>query len=138
METYKIDHYIINVEINEAYRPGVKATVTVKPERPNAKYASVYLLLMSPDDTPKDLAQRAFLHYKMGTKPDERIAIQRGIIDETGCARYTMTEQQLQSLYKTFENFVADCTKSEYEENKASITAIYTLIHKHIQYENTK
>lgn len=63
---------------------------------------------------------------------------QRGIIDETGCARYTMTLEQLQALYKQFENFVADCTQQEYNENKQAITAVYTLIHKHINAEINK
>ena len=63
---------------------------------------------------------------------------QRGIIDETGCRRYTMTLEQLQALYKQFENFVADCTKQEYEENKQAITAVYSLIHKHINTEYFK
>lgn len=60
---------------------------------------------------------------------------ERGFIDESGCRRYTMTEQQLQNLYKIFENFVADCTKQEYNENKESINAVYALIHKHINAE---
>lgn len=59
----------------------------------------------------------------------------KGIIDESGCARYTMTEQQLQNLYKTFENFVADCPQQEYNENEQAITAVYALIHKHINAE---
>ena len=116
-------------------RPGDYVTVTIKSARPNAKYASVYFLLMFPDDAPKDLAKRAFAHYKMGTKPDERVSIQRGIIDETGCTRYTMTLDRLQDLYKRFENFIADCTQQEYNENKQAITAVYTLIHKHINAE---
>lgn len=116
-------------------RPGDYVTVTIKSARTNAKYASVYSLLLYPDDAPKDLARRAFVHYKMGTKPDERIAIQRGIIDETGCARYTMTLEQLQALYKQFENFVADCPQQEYNENKSAIIAVYSLIHKHINNE---
>ena len=71
----------------------------------------------------------------MGTRPDGKDIIQRGIIDETGCARYTMTLERLQALYKQFENFVADCTQQEYNENKQAITAVYTLIHKHINNE---
>ena len=59
----------------------------------------------------------------------------KGIIDESGCARYTMTEQQLQNLYKTFENFVADCTQQEYNENKSAIIAVFTLINKHMNAE---
>lgn len=62
----------------------------------------------------------------------------KGIIDESGCARYTMTKQQLQDLYRVFENFVADCTQQEYNENKQAITAVYTLIHKHINNEICK
>ena len=58
-----------------------------------------------------------------------------GVIDESGCRRYTMTLPELQGLYKRFENFVADCTEQEYRENKAAITAVYALIHKHIQSE---
>lgn len=135
METFYIEHYVVNVEINEAYRPGVKATVTVKSERPNAKYASVYSVLMFPDDTPKDLAKRAFINYKLGTRPDGKIAIQRGILDETGCERYTMTLKQLNALYKKFEDFVADCPQDEYDENKAAIIAVFALIHKHINNE---
>lgn len=65
----------------------------------------------------------------------EREREQRGIIDESGCARYTMTKQQLHAMYRQFENFVADCTQQEYNENKQAITAIYTLIHKHINAE---
>ena len=58
-----------------------------------------------------------------------------GVIDESGCRRYTMQLPELQDLYKRFENFVADCTQQEYNENKAAITAVYTLIHKHINAE---
>ena len=58
-----------------------------------------------------------------------------GVIDESGCRRYTMQLPELQELYKRFENFVADCTQQEYNENKAAITAVYTLIHKHINNE---
>lgn len=60
---------------------------------------------------------------------------ERGFVDESGCRRYTMTEQQLQALYKQFENFVADCTQQEYNENKSAIIAVYSLIHKHINNE---
>lgn len=135
MEKYKIEHYDVIVENDKMTRPGDKATVTIKSARANAKYASVYEILIFPDDTPKDLAKRAFIHYKMRTRPAERFIIQRGIIDETGCRRYTMQFPELQDLYKRFENFIADCTQQEYNENKAAITAVYTLIHKHINNE---
>ena len=61
-----------------------------------------------------------------------------GIIDESGCRRYTLTLPQLQELYKKFEEFVADCTQQEFNENKAAITAVYTLIHKHLNAETMK
>ena len=61
-----------------------------------------------------------------------------GFADETGAMRYTMPEPELQDLYKRFENFVADCTQQEYNENKQAITAVYTLIHKHINAETFK
>lgn len=63
---------------------------------------------------------------------------QRGIVDESGARRYTMTREQLQKVYKQFEQFVADCTESEYRENKQAITAVYTLIHRHINAEASK
>lgn len=59
----------------------------------------------------------------------------KGIIDETGCARYTMRLEELQAIYKRFEDFVADCTQQEYNENKSAIIAVYSLIHKHINNE---
>lgn len=49
--------------------------------------------------------------------------------------RYTMSREQLQALYKQFENFVADCPQQEYNENKSAIIAVYSLIHKHINNE---
>lgn len=61
-----------------------------------------------------------------------------GIIDESGCARYTMRLEELQALYKRFEDFVADCTQQEYNENKSAIIAVYTLLHKHINAETMK
>ena len=61
-----------------------------------------------------------------------------GVVDESGCRRYTLTLSQLQGVYKQLEEFVADCTQQEYNENKAAITALYTLIHKHINAETMK
>lgn len=61
-----------------------------------------------------------------------------GFLDETGCRRYTMPLDELESLYKVMENFVADCTEREYKENAASISAVFTLLHKHINAETLK
>ena len=134
MKTYRIEHYIVEVE-TDGKKPGETVNITIQSERPNAKYKSVYGLVWYIGENAVDLARRAFAHYKMGTRPHERIAIQRGIIDETGCQRYKMTEQQLQALYRQLENFVADCTQQEYNENKSAIIAVYSLIHKHINNE---
>lgn len=61
-----------------------------------------------------------------------------GVIDESGCRRYTLTLPDLQGIYKRFEEFVADCTQEEYNDNKSAITAVYTLIHKHMNAEKMK
>ena len=135
METFYIEHYVITVETTQATKVGDNVNVAIKSTRPNSKYSSVYSLLMYIDDTAMDLAQRAYYHYKLGTGPVKRKLIQRGIVDETGCARYTMNLDQLNALYKKFEDFVADCTQEEFNENKSAITAVYTLIHKHINAE---
>ena len=58
-----------------------------------------------------------------------------GFLDSEGCRRYTMTLAQLQALYKSVEDFIADCTQKEYNENKAAIIAVFSLIHKHINAE---
>lgn len=58
---------------------------------------------------------------------------ERGFIDETGSRRYTMTVDELESIYKRLEDFVADCTREECDENKDAINVVYTLIHKHIK-----
>jgi len=134
METYRIEHYVVEVE-TDGKKPGDMVNVTIQSERPNAKYKSVYQLMWYLGDDATNLARRAFVHYKIGTRPNRKDIIQCGIIDETGCRRYTMTLEQLQALYKQFENFVADCSQQEYNENKQAITAVYALIHKHINYE---
>lgn len=134
METYRIGQYIIEVE-TDGKGPGKLANVTIQSKRSNAKYKLVYRLPWFIGDNAKDIAQRAYIHYQTGMKPDRKEIIQRGIIDETGCQRYTMTLEQLQALYKQFENFVADCPQQEYNENKSAIIAVYSLIHKHINNE---
>lgn len=61
-----------------------------------------------------------------------------GFLDGSGARRYTMPLDELQDLYKRFENFVADCTEQEYRANKEHITAVYTLLHRHINAETYK
>lgn len=54
------------------------------------------------------------------------------IIDADGAHRYCLPYGTLVNLYKNLEDFIADCTKAEYEANKDAINAVNTLIHKHI------
>lgn len=72
METFRIEHYLVNVDFKEYTKPGEEVAVTIKSTRTNAVYSSVYSLLVYPFDTAIDLAKRAFIHYKMGTKPDQK------------------------------------------------------------------
>lgn len=53
------------------------------------------------------------------------------ITDTNGAKRYTMSSEELRSLYKKLEDFIADCTTQEYIENKESINDVLSLIHKH-------
>lgn len=55
------------------------------------------------------------------------------ITDNNGAKRYTMTNDELYKVYKKLEDFVADCTTTEYIENKSAIDAVFSLIHKHQQ-----
>lgn len=58
------------------------------------------------------------------------------ITDDNGAKRYTMTKEELNQLYKKIENFIADCTFQEYQENKEAINSVLSLIHKHLKYED--
>lgn len=57
-------------------------------------------------------------------------------VDESGAKRYTMSKEELNQLYKNLENFIADCTFQEYQENKEAINSVLSLIHKHLRHEN--
>lgn len=57
-----------------------------------------------------------------------------GFLDD-GARRYTMTVPELENLYKRLENFIADCTRLEYERNREHINAVFSLLHEHM---NTK
>ncbi len=54
------------------------------------------------------------------------------ITDSNGANRYTMSSEELMALYKKLENFIADCTFQEYQENKEAINGVLSLIHKHL------
>ena len=80
----------------------------------------------------------AKIHYHNNHIPDRTIAVEVGIIDTDGSRRYTMTLDDLNRLYKNFEDFVADCTQEEYNKYKESIIGVYSLLHKHINAETLK
>ena len=136
METFNINRYIIEVA-SDHKKEGDTVNVYIRANNAK-KYKFVYRLFWYMGDNTIDIARRAFGHYTMGTPPDGRAEIQAGIVDESGARRYTMTIDELQTLYKRFENFVADCTQQEYQENKSAIIAVYTLIKKHIDAEIKK
>ncbi len=57
----------------------------------------------------------------------------RGIIDMVGATRHTLSRDDLQDLYRKLDNFLADCTLEEAEENKDAFIKVKTLIHEHMQ-----
>lgn len=137
METFYIDKYEIKVDADNA-RVGELVDVYVQ-LRESAKFVSCYRVTRMVDDTIKDLAKRAYVRSMMGTEPDSKTwneKKKRGIVDETGATRYTMTVDSLNRLYKRLEDFIADCTQQEYDENKVAIAATMALIHKHINAES--
>lgn len=52
------------------------------------------------------------------------------VTDELGAVRHAMTEKELDDLYKSLENFIADCTRSEVDANRDAINGVLTLVHK--------
>lgn len=57
----------------------------------------------------------------------------KGIIDESGCARHTMSRAELEHLYKEIERFVADSMPDECRENEQAIKGIETMIHQRMR-----
>ena len=64
METFYIDKYEIQVDADNA-RVGELVDVYIK-LREAAKFVSCYRVLRMVDDTIKDLAQRAYVHWYVG------------------------------------------------------------------------
>jgi len=52
------------------------------------------------------------------------------VTDELGAVRHAMTAKELDDLYKSLENFIADCTRSEVDANRDAINGVLTLVHK--------
>ena len=52
------------------------------------------------------------------------------VTDEFGAVRHAMSMNDLRDLYKRLENFIADCTRNEVDENRDAINGVLTLVHK--------
>ena len=50
------------------------------------------------------------------------------VTDELGAVRLAMTAKELDDLYKRLENFIADCTRNEVDENRDAIKGVLTLV----------
>ena len=134
MTVFHVNRMVVKIE-DEGAKPCDELDVYVMFSN-EPKYMWLYKIVWRPGWTMADVAHCAFTHYAMGVTPTK--IVERGIVDESGARRYTMTREQLQKVYKQFEQFVADCTESEYRENKQAIGAIYDLIKKHIHAEASK
>lgn len=44
--------------------------------------------------------------------------------DELGAVRHTMTIKELNDLYKSLDNFIADCTRSEVDANRDALNKV--------------
>ena len=64
-----------------------------------------------------------------GTKK-QNMATENTKTDEFGAVRHAMSMNDLRDLYKRLENFFADCTRNEVDNNRDAINGVLTLIHK--------
>ena len=53
--------------------------------------------------------------------------------DELGAVRHAMTAKELNDLYKSLENFIADCTPSEVDANRDALNKVQTMIHQRMR-----
>ena len=53
--------------------------------------------------------------------------------DEYGVQRHILPKQELERLYRSLDNFVADLTVEEYRNNQDAINRVKTLIHQRIR-----
>ncbi len=142
METFYIDKYTVEVEMNNAPIGGPVDAVIKMTD--GGKIATAYRLTRFVDDTPESVARRAMLHYRMGDTPESCYHVnlidapKRGFVDESGCRRHTMTSSELNVLYRKLENFIADCTKDEYERRKDEFASVLTIIHQRMNSASDK
>lgn len=53
--------------------------------------------------------------------------------DELGAVRHAMTAKELNDLYKSLVNFIADCTRSEVDANRDALNKVQTMIHQRMR-----
>lgn len=53
--------------------------------------------------------------------------------DEFGVVRHAMTAKELNDLYKSLENFIADCTRSEVDDNRDALNKVKSMIHQRMR-----
>lgn len=63
----------------------------------------------------------------------ELVTPSNGFKDEDGVMRHTMTRDEIDALYRQFDNFIADSTRQEAEEYKSAILEIKGWLHKRMQ-----
>ena len=63
----------------------------------------------------------------------ELVTPSNGFKDEDGVMRHTMTRDEIDALYRQFDNFIADSTRQEAEEHKSAILEIKGWLHKRMQ-----
>lgn len=56
--------------------------------------------------------------------------------DELGAVRHAMTAKELDDLYKRLENFIADCTRSEFDANRDALNKVKSMIHQRMRLTN--
>lgn len=53
--------------------------------------------------------------------------------DNQGATRHAMSREQLEKLYKDFENFIADLTIQEWRDNMLELARVKTMIAERIR-----
>lgn len=54
-------------------------------------------------------------------------------IDDMGATRHAMSYEELNYLYRRLDDFIADCTVEEAEENREAFVKVQTLIHQRMR-----
>ena len=49
--------------------------------------------------------------------------------EENGVVRHYMSKEKINELYRMLDNFIADCSREEYEKHQKAFTEIKTLLH---------